>query len=101
MKEKEVLLKMLRQLLDDLQNVQQKGTGYYTCEPFVSRYNKILEFAQNAFRKDSSLLETFVPVGNTDSVDPLDKMKVMQKVMIEGDQLMVVLASTKEAPTEP
>lgn len=93
--QQEILIKMLERLLEDLRNVQQKGTGYYTCEPFVTRYNKILDAAKGIFRECSHILETFAPIEGTSSVDPLDKMKVMQKVMVEGDQLAVLMESCR------
>lgn len=93
MEQKKIVIKMLERLLSDLKNIQQKGTGYYTCEPFISRYNKILIAAKDIFKEESSLLDTFALVEGTESVDPLDKMKVMQKVMVEGDQLAVLMES--------
>jgi hypothetical protein len=93
MNEKELLLKMLKRLLSDLQNIQQKGTGYYTCEPFVSRYNNILKSVFEYFPHHKSILSSFSMLDDTTSVDPLDKMKITQKILVEGDQLEVFLES--------
>ena len=91
--QKQIVMRMLERLLNDLSSIQQKGTGYYTCEPFVSRYNKILAEAKRLFAEDTPLLSSFDPLEGTESVDPLDKSKVMQRVMVEGGQLAVVMES--------
>lgn len=90
--EKKVLLRMVRTLLNDLQAIQQRGAGYYECESFISRYNKLLEVAQELFT-DSRLIKTFAPIDLIHSVDPADKMKMTQKVLIEGDQLISLIES--------
>lgn len=96
--QQKIIMKMLERLLDDLRNVQQKGTGYYTCEPFVGRYNKILMAAKEHFSEETSLLASFEPLEGTESVDPLDKTKVMQRVLVEGGQLDVVMETCAAKP---
>ena len=84
--EKETLLGMLRTLLADLHAIQQRGAGYFDCDSFISRYNKLLEVSREIL-PGSRLLATFSPLPELRSVDPADKIKMMQKVLIEGDQL--------------
>ncbi len=84
--EREVLLKMIRTLLSDLQTIQQRGAGYFDCDSFISRYNKLLDVSLDLL-PDSRLMATFSPLPPLQSVDPADKIKMMQKVLIEGDQL--------------
>jgi hypothetical protein len=93
--ERKVLLAMVRQLLEDLQTIQQRGAGYYDCDSFVSRYNKLLKAAKELL-PPSKLLETFSPLEAIRSVDPADKMKMTQKVLIEGNQLASLIDSHLE-----
>jgi len=90
--EKKVLLKMVRTLLEDLQMIQQRGAGYYECGSFINRYNKLLAAARELF-PNSKLMETFSPIEEVSSVDPADKMKMTQKVFIEGNQLASLIES--------
>lgn len=107
MDEKRILLNMLKALLRDLQEIQQKGAGYYSCAPFVQRYNKLLEKAKVIFAPEESLLlDTFSRVEDTTSVDPADKMKVTQHIVIEGGQLIAYIEASLEGgegtqPPEP
>lgn len=96
MEEKRILLRMLRAFLEDIKNLQHLGAGYYTCAPFIERYNKLLEKAKIILGKKSLLLETFNPLGETRAVDPADKMKVLQKVMIEVGQLIAFIEASLE-----
>ncbi len=96
MDEKKVLLRMVKTLTTDLQNIQQRGAGYYSASPFVERYNRLLEKAKEIFKKDTILLDTFSPVEDSSSVDPADKMKVTQKVMIEAGQLIAYIEACLE-----
>jgi hypothetical protein len=93
--EKKVLLKMMRTLLEDLQMIQQRGAGYYECGSFISRYNKLLAAARELF-PGSKLMDTFAPIEEVRSVDPADKMKMTQKVLIEGNQLASLIESYLE-----
>lgn len=96
MEEKRILLKMLRALLSDIQNIQQKGAGYYTCTPFVQRYNRLLEKGREIFKDETILLDTFEPIEDTKSVDPADKMKVTQRVLVEAGQLIALTEASIE-----
>ena len=93
--EKKTLLVMARAFRTDTQDIQQKGAGYYSCTPFVSRYNKLLSKARELFGEDQAvILDSFDEVQDTASVDPADKMKVTQRVLIELGQLIALMEST-------
>ncbi|MBT9131782.1 hypothetical protein B9J77_01270 [candidate division NPL-UPA2 bacterium Unc8] len=97
MDEKKVLLRMVKALATDLQNIQQRGAGYYSAAPFVNRYNRLLEKAKTIFKKeDDVLIATFSELEDTSSVDPSDKMKVIQKVIIEIGQLIAYIEASLE-----
>ena len=92
--EKKTLLSMARAFRTDTQDIQQRGAGYYSCDPFVSRYNKLLAKAHDLFDESrSALLGSFDEVESTPSVDPSDKMKVTQRVLIELGQLIAFMES--------
>jgi hypothetical protein len=60
----------------------------------VSRYNKLLSKAKELFADDQTvLLDSFDEVEDTKSVDPADKMKVTQRVLIELGQLIAFMES--------
>ncbi len=88
MDDRRVLLRMLQALLRDIQNISQRGAGYYTNSPFIDRYNRLLEVAKSSMTGQSEFLKTFVPLEGTSSVDPADKMKVTQRVVVEAGQLI-------------
>jgi hypothetical protein len=90
--ETRILLGMLRALLNDLKTIQQLGAGYYDSGSFISRYNKLLEVARDLL-PDSRLIQTFSPLEASPSVDPVEKMKATQKVLIEGGQLVSLIQS--------
>ncbi len=90
--ETRILLGMLRALLNDLKTIQQLGAGYYDSASFISRYNKLLEVARELL-PDSRLMGTFSPIETSASVDPVEKMKATQKVLIEGGQLISLIQS--------
>ena len=91
---KKTLLAMARVFRTDIQDIQQKGAGYYSCDPFVSRYNKLLSKARELFAKEQTIvLDSFEEQQNITSVDPSDKMKVTQQVIIELGQLIAFMES--------
>ncbi len=96
MDEKKVLLRMVKTLITDLQNIQQRGAGYYSVDPFVQRYNRLMGKTKEIFKEDTTLLDTFSPVEDVASVDPADKMKATQKVMIEAGQLIAYIEACLE-----
>jgi len=93
------LMKMLKQLLEDMQVVQQQGAGYYSCASVTKRYNKLLDQARTLFPEGNGLMGTFDRAPETDPKDPGDKMKLMQDVRIEISQLIALLGSSVEAST--
>jgi hypothetical protein len=94
LQEKKTLLSMARTLKNDTQDIQQRGAGYYSCGPFVNRYNKLLAKARQLFTDDQTvLLDSFEELEDTKSVDPADKMKVAQRVLIELGQLISFMES--------
>jgi hypothetical protein len=93
--ERKTLLSMARVLRNDIQDIQQKGAGYYSCGPFVSRFNKLLSKAKELSAGEQTvLLDSFEEIEDTKSVDPADKMKVTQRVVIELGQLIAFMEST-------
>lgn len=90
------LVKMIHQLLQDMQIIQHGGSGYYNCASIVRRYNKLLTKARVLFPEDDPLISTFEEIPETDPKDPADKMKVMQAVRVESGQLIALLESTSE-----
>ncbi len=72
MDDKKVLLRMVKTLATDLQNIQQRGAGYYSVSPFVQKYNRLLEKAKEIFKKDSVLLE-YLPGFLQKSIISLDE----------------------------
>ncbi len=95
--EKNVLIKMISQLLRDLQTIEQRGAGYYTVNPFVERYNKLLEQTKRICSEQSALLSTFEAIEPPTSSDPSQKMKASQRVAIEIGQLLALIEATDEA----
>ena len=94
LEEKKTLLSMARVFRTDIQDIQQRGAGYYSCGPFVSRYNKLLAKARELFSEEQTvILDSFDEVEDTKSVDPADKMKVTQRVLIELGQLIAFMES--------
>jgi hypothetical protein len=92
--QKKTLLSMARAFRTDIQDIQQKGAGYYSCDPFVKRYNKLLAKARELFAGgQTALLDSFDELEDTKSVDPTDKMKVTQRVIIELGQLIAFMES--------
>ena len=90
--ETRILLGMLKALLNDLKTIQQLGAGYYDAGSFISRYNKLLGVARDLL-PDTRLMATFSPLEAAPSVDPVEKMKATQKVLIEGGQLVSLIQS--------
>ncbi len=92
--ERKTLLSMACTFRTDIQDIQQKGAGYYSCGPFVDRYNKLLVTAHELFDEAQTvLLGSFDEVEDNASVDPSDKMKVTQHVLIELGQLISFMES--------
>lgn len=86
-------LHMLRQLLKEMEIVSSQGSGYYTCVPFASRYNKMLALARTLPGLDGALLGTFSPLDEGDPKDPADKSRVLLGIRVEISQLIALLES--------
>ncbi len=97
MDEREVLVRMLKQLVEDMQSVSQAGAGYYSCIPVANRYNKLLQAAKRVVPGADSVITTFDEIEAQDPKDPADKWKVMNAIRIEIGQLISLLHASKEA----
>ena len=93
------LVRMLKQLLEDMHALQQLGAGYYSCIPIAKRYNKLMEQAQSLFPGAEGLAGTFEKIEEADPKDPSEKMKVVQGIRIEIGQLITLLESMREEDT--
>lgn len=91
---RESLIRMLKQLSVDTQQLQQLGAGYYSCIPLVTRYNKLLKQARTLFMDTPGLMDTFEEMEEEDPKNPSDKYKVVQGIRIEIGQLISLLESS-------
>ena len=89
----QTLLHMLRQLLKEMEIVSSQGSGYYTCVPFASRFNKLLALARTLPGLDAAILGTFSPLQECDPKDPADKSRVLLGIRVEISQLIALLDS--------
>ncbi len=92
----DALIEMLKQLQQDMQALHQLGAGYYSCVPFIHRYNKLLEQARTLFPAEDGLMGTFEPIMEQDPKDPADKQKILQAIRVESGQLITLLAIQKK-----
>ncbi|MCP4641195.1 MAG: hypothetical protein GY851_12210 [bacterium] len=96
METRELLVRMLRQLLQDTHALHQQGAGYFSCTPIAKRYNKLLDKARASSAGAAGIMDTFDPIGEDDPKDPAEKMKIVQGIRIEINQLVSVLDSLAE-----
>ncbi|MBN2307444.1 MAG: hypothetical protein JXR94_00645 [Candidatus Hydrogenedentes bacterium] len=96
MNARELLVRMLQQLLQDTQVLHQQGAGYFSCIPIARRYNKLLGQARELSAGTSGLLGTFEDAPEADPKDPAEKMKVVQGIRIEINQLISLLEALAE-----
>jgi hypothetical protein len=89
----QTLIRMLKQLLEEMMVLHQQGAGYYSCVPVIRRYNKLLGQARRLFTEDTSLIGTFDVLEERDPKDPADKMIVIQGIRVEIGQLISLLES--------
>jgi len=87
------LVQMLKRLSEDTMVMQSQGAGYYTCTPLAARYNKLLGQAQVLFPEGEGLIGTFETIEESDPKDPSEKMKVVQGIRVEINQLVTLLES--------
>ena len=90
------LLRMIAQLLQDIQINQHQGSGYYSCTPLARRYNKLLGQVRTLFPGGYNLMDTFEDIPETEPKEPMDKMKVLQSIQIESGQLIALLQSVEK-----
>jgi hypothetical protein len=98
MDERDTIVRMLQQLLKELELVSAQGAGYYTCSPFARRYNKLLGAAAHLLN-GNTIMATFEALPSEDPKDPADKSKMLLEIRIEATQLISLLESAKEHPT--
>ena len=99
MSPKDTLVRMLKQLREDIAVLQQQGAGYYSCIPMTRRYNKLLGQARSLLGSDNGVITTFEELDETDPHDPADKMMVVQGIRIEIGQLISLLESLGDDKT--
>jgi hypothetical protein len=93
---RDTLILMLKRLQEDMQVLHQQGAGYYSCVPFIRRYNKLLGQAKRLFDDPQSIATTFDELEEQDPKDPSEKSKVVQGIRVESGQLITLLESTRE-----
>ena len=93
---RDTLMEMLHKLLDDMLTLHQQGAGYYSCKPFIRRFNKLLNQARTLFPDEHGLIETFDEAEEVDPKDPSEKMKIVQGLRVEIGQLLALLDSTRD-----
>lgn len=89
------LVNMLHQLQKEMEIVTSQGAGYYTCAPFATRFNKLLEQARTLFPPSDGLIGTFSEQDESDPKDPAAKSKYLLGLRIEIGQLISLLESTE------
>ncbi len=96
MDKRELIIHMLRQLDEQTLSIQQVGAGYYSCIPFARRFNKLLAEARKLFEASDGLMGTFEEIAEFDPKDPSDKMKIIQGIRVEINQLIALLEMDHE-----
>ncbi len=91
------LIRMLKQLLEEMTVLHQQGAGYYSCMPVIRRYNKLLGQSRELFQEYPGLMGTFEDVKERDPKDPADKMIIIQELRVEIGQLISMLESNLQA----
>lgn len=91
----QALIRMLRQLLEDSHVMASQGAGYYSCTPLATRYNKLLEQTRRVLPA-GGILSSFDAIPEADPKDPSEKMKVVQSIRVEINQLITLLESSSE-----
>lgn len=86
-----LLVRMLGQLLKEMELVQSQGAGYYTCSPFAKRFNRLLEQARAIAGDVAGMMSTFETLEESDPRDPADKSKRLLEIHIEIGQLISLL----------
>ena len=94
------LIRMLKQLLEEMMVLHQQGAGYYSCIPIIRRYNKLLGQARTLMAGEPAIIGTFDDLEERDPKDPSDKMTVIQGIRVEIGQLIALLDSDLKANTQ-
>ena len=94
---RESLTAMLNQLQVDMQVLNQMGAGYYSCIPFLKRYNKLLRLARPLFPPEDGLIQSFDELPEEDPKDPMQKSNVVQNIKVESSQLIALLKNTRDS----
>lgn len=89
----QTLIRMLKQLLEEMMVLHQQGAGYYSCIPIIRRYNKLLGQARELLAHEPGIIGTFDDLEERDPKDPADKMIVIQGIRVEVGQLISLLES--------
>ena len=97
---RQTLILMLQHLQNDMSTVHHAGAGYYSCVPYIRRYNKLLAQARTLFPSNDGIISTFDNLDEEDPKDPSEKSKVIQAIGVESGQLITLLESTKENADE-
>ena len=90
------MIRMLGQLLKEMDVVQSQVAGYYTCAPFAKRFNRLLGQARAVAGDADGLMSTFEPLAESDPKDPGEKIKALLEIRIEVGQLIALLDSIHE-----
>ena len=91
------LVRMLKELAENTMVMQSQGAGYYTCIPLAARYNKLLGQARRLFPDQDGIIGSFEEIEESDPKDPSDKMKAVQGIRIEINQLITLLESAGDS----
>jgi hypothetical protein len=94
MDNRKILIKMLQQLLKEMELVSSQGAGYYTCVPFARRFNKLMQQTKTLFPELRGLMKTFDDIDGADPKDPAEKSKVLTGIRVETSQLITLLQSS-------
>lgn len=95
-KQKKTVYKMLTMLLRDLRDLEHRGAGYFSAVPYADRYNKLLGLIRSIYPEDAGVLGTFEEMKPTSSTDPADKVKAIEKLIVETGQLIAFIEASFE-----
>jgi len=87
---------MLGTLLADLRDLEHRGAGYYSVAPYAERYNKLLKQIGMIYPEDAGLLATFEEVTPESSSDPAVKLKTVEQLIVEINQLLAFIEASFE-----
>ncbi len=93
METRQIVVRMLRQLLEEMLVLHQQGAGYFSCVPLAKRYNKLLGQARGMAASAGGLMDTFDDIPEEDPKEPSEKMKIVQGIRVEIGQLISLLES--------